>query len=128
MHELTLLRNGTRTLRGIVRELLPDGDCRDAILDLILLAYRSARDEVAGMEEAVETYGRAPLPLDERLDWDPAVSDQSPVIKGTWITVSQVMGLLREGWSWSDILRTHPEMNEDDLKACLSHTIHAEAA
>ena len=47
MHgNLALLKNGTRTLRGIVRELLPDGDCRDAILDLILMAYRSARDEV----------------------------------------------------------------------------------
>ena len=61
MHgNLALLKNGTRTLRGIVRELLPDGDCRDAILDLILLAYRSARDEVSGMEEAVERYGYGP--------------------------------------------------------------------
>ena len=75
MHDnLSLLKNGTRTLRGIVRELLPDGDCRDAILDLILLAYRSARDEVSGMEEAVERYGSSPISrvLDERLDWDPA--------------------------------------------------------
>ena len=81
------------------------------------------------MEEAVERYARAPVPLDERLDWDPAVSDTSPVIKGTWVTVSQVMGLLRQGWeSWSDVLPHAPQAQRGRPQGRLSHTIHAEAA
>lgn len=149
MHDsLSLLRNGTRTLRGIVRELLPDGDSRDAILDLILMAYRSARDEVLDIEadeefqvnRMLELYGcecpsgecdhahTPKLILHGRLEMDPHVSDSSPVIKGTWVTVSHVISLIVDGWAWADVLRAHPELTEDDIRACLSYTVMTEAA
>ena len=57
------------------------------------------------------------------LIFDPNVSATSPVVKGTWVTVSEVVSLIVAGWTWSDILRTHPEITEDDLRACLAYTI-----
>jgi len=64
--------------------------------------------------------------LTARLIFDPAVSDDSPVIKGTWVTASHVISLLVDGWSWADILRAHPEINEDDIRACTAYTATSE--
>ena len=62
-----------------------------------------------------------------RLIFDPGVSDESPVVRGTWITVNHVISLIVDGWTWPDILRSHPELNEDDLRACLSYHVHEES-
>jgi uncharacterized protein (DUF433 family) len=59
----------------------------------------------------------------DRLVFDFNVSETSPVIKGTWVTVSHVVSLIVDGWTWGDILRTHPELTEDDIRICLSYTI-----
>ena len=48
------------------------------------------------------------------------------MIKGTWVTVSQVVSLIVDGWTWSDILRTHPELTEDDIRTCLAYTVAEE--
>jgi len=61
-----------------------------------------------------------------RLAWDLNVSEDSPVIKGTWVTVSQVVSLIVDGWAWSDILRTHPELTEDDIRTSLAYTVAEE--
>ena len=61
-----------------------------------------------------------------RLAFDLNVSEDSPVIKGTWVTVSQVISLIVDGWAWSDILRTHPELTEDDIRTCLTYTVAEE--
>jgi uncharacterized protein (DUF433 family) len=58
-----------------------------------------------------------------RLAIDRNVSETSPVVRGTWVTVDHVVSLIVEGWSWSDILRTHPELTEDDVRACLAYTV-----
>ncbi len=77
----------------------------------------------------------APVPAEpidglwrNRLLFDPEVSDSSPVVRGTWITASRVVSLIVDGWSWADILRTHPELTEADLRACLHYTIEQEDA
>jgi uncharacterized protein (DUF433 family) len=62
----------------------------------------------------------------DRLMFDPSVSEDSPVIKGTWVTVAQVVSLIVEGWTWTDILRTHPEINEEDIRVCLAYTVAQE--
>lgn len=62
----------------------------------------------------------------ERLVIDPEVSDASPVVRGTWITVAHVVSLIVDGWSWADILRDHPELTEDDIRACLAYTVEQE--
>ena len=60
---------------------------------------------------------------EERLVFDANVSDSSPVVKGTWVTVSHVVTLIVDGWSWSDILRTHPELTEADIRVCLAYIV-----
>jgi uncharacterized protein (DUF433 family) len=59
----------------------------------------------------------------DRLTFDASVSDTSPVVKGTWVTAGHVVSLIVDGWTWSDILRTHPELTEDDVRACLAYTV-----
>ena len=61
-----------------------------------------------------------------RLVFDLNVSEDSPVIKGTWVTVSQVVSLIVDGWTWSDILRAHPELTEDDIRTSLAYTVAEE--
>lgn len=58
-----------------------------------------------------------------RLVFDPQVCEASPVVRGTWVTASHVVSLVVDGWSWADILRAHPELTEDDLRACLAYTV-----
>ena len=48
------------------------------------------------------------------------------MIRGSWVTVSQVVSLIVDGWTWSDILRTHPELTEDDIRTCLTYTVAEE--
>jgi uncharacterized protein (DUF433 family) len=62
----------------------------------------------------------------DRLVFDRNVSEHSPVIRGTWITVGQVVSLIVDGWSWSDILRSHPELTDEDLRTCLAYTVAEE--
>ncbi len=60
---------------------------------------------------------------EDRLAFDENISDNSPVVKGTWVTVNHVVSLIIDGWNWSDVLRTHPELIEDDIRACLAYTV-----
>ena len=64
-----------------------------------------------------------PVRWQDRLVFDFSVSETSPVIKGTWVTVSRVVSLIVDGWTWSDILRAHPELTEDDVRTCLAYTV-----
>lgn len=43
-----------------------------------------------------------------------------PCIKGTRITVYDVLGWLASGMTISQITEDYPELNEDQLKACLA--------
>ncbi len=62
-------------------------------------------------------------PWQDRLVFDFNVSETSPVVKGTWVTVGHVVSLIVDGWTWGDILRTHPELTEDDIRICLAYTV-----
>jgi uncharacterized protein (DUF433 family) len=64
----------------------------------------------------------------DRLEKDPRISTDSPVVKGTAITVKHVVTLIVDGWSWSDIVRTHPQLTEDDIRACLWYAMEEENA
>lgn len=61
-----------------------------------------------------------------RLTFDPAVCETSPVVRGTWVTASQVVSRIVDGWTWADILRAHPELTEADIRACLAYTVEDE--
>jgi uncharacterized protein (DUF433 family) len=58
----------------------------------------------------------------DRLEFDANVSETSPVVKGTWVTVGHVVSMIVDGYTWTDILRTHPELTEDDVRTCLAYS------
>ncbi len=62
-------------------------------------------------------------PWRDRLIYDFDVSDLSPVVKGTWITVSHVVSLIVDGATWADILRSHPELSEADIRMCVAYAV-----
>jgi hypothetical protein len=49
---------------------------------------------------------------EERIAIDPEVLTGKPVIKGTRLAVEFVVGLLAEGWSEAEIVRTTPGSNK----------------
>jgi uncharacterized protein (DUF433 family) len=65
----------------------------------------------------------SPAPADwrARLEFDGASEDGTPVVRGTWATVGQVVSRIVDGWAWADVLRAHPELTEDDIRACMAY-------
>ncbi len=51
---------------------------------------------------------------------DPTIRFGKPCITGSRITVSDVLGWLASGMSFDDILEDFPELNLDQIKACLA--------
>ncbi len=80
---------------------------------------------LADDREPAEVVDEAPLWRD-RLVYDFDVSDLSPVVKGTWITVSHVVSLIVDGATWADILRSHPELSEADIRMCVAYAVAEE--
>ena len=56
----------------------------------------------------------------EWIDTDPAVRSGSPCIRGTRITVYDILEYLAGGMSEDEILTDFPDLSHDDLLACLS--------
>lgn len=50
---------------------------------------------------------------------EPGKRRGKPCIRGMRITVYDVLKLLASGMSHQDILEDYPELNEEDIKACL---------
>jgi uncharacterized protein (DUF433 family) len=51
---------------------------------------------------------------------DPTIRFGKPCVTGTRITVSDVLGWLASGMSFTEILEDFPELNLDQIKACLA--------
>ena len=76
--------------------------------------YRRCRDfevNAMTMTPTVQTEGRITI--------DPAICNGKPVIRGLRITVETVLGYLSAGDSASDILEQYPQLEPEDIKACL---------
>jgi len=58
----------------------------------------------------------------ERIIFDQAILEGKPVIKETRVSVESVIRLLAKGWSDADILRDHPELQIEDIRACLAYS------
>src|SRR5262249_22224478 len=97
-----------------------DDDPSHSLLDPIA-------DDEDDRDTVDDTDDNAPLLWRHRLTLDPNVSETSPVVQGTWVPAGQVVSLIVDGWTWSDILRTHPELTEDDIRACLAYTVTQDA-
>lgn len=55
----------------------------------------------------------------ERISVDPAIRSGKPCIRGTRITVYDVLEYLAGGMSEDEILSDFPDLTRDDLRACL---------
>ncbi len=51
---------------------------------------------------------------------DPNIRFRRPCIKGTRISVSDVLGWMASGMSMEEFLADFPELSPDQLKACLA--------
>jgi uncharacterized protein (DUF433 family) len=57
----------------------------------------------------------------DRITTDPAVLVGKPTIRGLRISVEQVLRLLSHGVSEKDVLEDYPDLEVDDLRACLAY-------
>ena len=57
----------------------------------------------------------------EYIEINPEKRFGKPIIIGTRISVYDVLSWLAEGLSFNDILLDFPELNEEQIKACLSY-------
>jgi uncharacterized protein (DUF433 family) len=58
---------------------------------------------------------------EERITVDPKVLVGKPVIKGTRLAVEFILDLLSQGWSYEEILRNYPGLEQADIHACLAY-------
>jgi uncharacterized protein (DUF433 family) len=62
----------------------------------------------------------------EYIEIDPEKRFGKPIIKGTRISVYDVLNWLSEGMSVDDIILDFPELNAQQIKACLSYAADKE--
>jgi uncharacterized protein (DUF433 family) len=60
------------------------------------------------------------MPQTSRLTIEPGKRGGRPTIRGLRITVYDVLRLLAEGASEAEILEDFPELEADDIRACLA--------
>jgi len=65
----------------------------------------------------------------ERIAVDPRVHFGKPCIRGTRITVQNILELLDEGITFDEIVKTYyPDLVIDDIRACIQYAIALVAA
>ncbi len=56
-----------------------------------------------------------------RITIRPTVFAGKPIIRDMRISVELILSLLAQGESWSDILADYPDLETDDIRACLEY-------
>lgn len=64
-------------------------------------------------------------PLD-RITIDPTVRFGKPCVRGTRITVGDVLGYLASGMSEDEVLADFPQLSREDIRACLAYAAERE--
>ena len=57
----------------------------------------------------------------DRIDVNPAICSGKPVIRGTRILVSNILGLVAGGYSADRILEVYPELTREDITSALEY-------
>ncbi len=57
----------------------------------------------------------------ERIELNPKVLSGKPILKGTRLAVEFILELLAERWTHTQILRSYPQLSDDDIWAALSY-------
>ena len=66
------------------------------------------------------------MSLLDRISVDPAVRFGKPCVRGTRLTVGDVLGYLAGGMSDDQVLADFPQLTKDDLRACLAYAAERE--
>jgi len=61
-----------------------------------------------------------------RITIDPAVRFGKPCVRGTRLTVGDVLGLLASGMGEAELLEDFPQLSHDDVLACLAYAADRE--
>lgn len=62
----------------------------------------------------------------DRISIDPAIRFGKPCVRGTRITVGDVLGYLAGGMSEAQVLADFPQLASDDIRACLAYAAERE--
>lgn len=62
----------------------------------------------------------------DRISLDPNVRFGKPCVRGTRITVGDVLGYLAGGMSVAELLADFPQLIQDDIRACLTYAAERE--
>jgi uncharacterized protein (DUF433 family) len=62
----------------------------------------------------------------ERIVLDPEIRFGKPTVRGTRITVGDVLGYLASGMSEDEILTDFPQLEREDIRACLAFAAERE--
>jgi len=57
----------------------------------------------------------------ERIEQNPKVLVGKPVVTGTRISVDLILEMLSNGWSETNILDNYPQLELEDIRACISY-------
>lgn len=57
--------------------------------------------------------------MEARITINPAVCNGRPIVRGTRITVQTILEFLASGDSIEDVLEGYPDLNREDVMACL---------
>lgn len=60
----------------------------------------------------------------QRITVNPAIFQGKPIIRGMRIKVENVLALLEQGVTVQDILEDYPELEPDDIRACIAYARH----
>jgi uncharacterized protein (DUF433 family) len=55
----------------------------------------------------------------DRIEVNPAICSGKPVIRGTRIMVSNILGMVADSYSVDRILTAHPDLSREDVSAAL---------
>jgi uncharacterized protein (DUF433 family) len=66
------------------------------------------------------------MPVLERITIDPNVRFGKPCVRGTRITVGDVLGYLAGGMTEAELLTDFPQLAHDDIRACLAYAAERE--
>ena len=62
----------------------------------------------------------------DRISVDPAISFGKPCVRGTRITIGEVLGFLASGGSENELLADFPQLTHEDVLACLGFAAERE--
>ncbi len=57
----------------------------------------------------------------KRITANPAIFGGKPIIRGMRISVELILSLLAQGENWDNILADYPDLDIDDIRACLTY-------